>query len=291
MMLLRNNGVYAYIVAVPLIFLTGLMAKESKKHLIKIIILMLLSLALYFGANHCMRLVTHAENNEHQEKLTVAIQQLARVYKYSPQTYSEDELKTLQEILPKEYLEKYNPRISDLLKSGFDNEAYSANKAKYKKLWFDIGLRKPLIYINAWLVNSYGYWYPDMVINVYGGNQMYTFMYEDSSYFGFETEPPGSRQSLFPLLEGLYRSISLELFQQKVPVLSMFFAPGFVFYIFLWCLAGLMKDKRWRTVGALCPVLMLWATVLMGPTVLVRYVFILWCILPLLFCVISREKA
>jgi hypothetical protein len=229
--------------------------------------------------------MTHATDDEYQEKLTVPIQQLARAYKYSPETFSEDEKSTLYEVLPEDYLKTYNSRISDILKSGFDNRAYSRNPHKYQKLWLDIGLKKPNIYLNAWLANCYGYWYPDMIINVYGGNQMYTFKYKDSSYFGFETEPPGERHSLFPLLERFYRNVSLELFQQRIPVLSMLFAPGFVFYLFAWSLFGLMRDKRWMIVAAFMPMILLWATVLLGPTVLVRYVLVSWCAIPMFFAV------
>lgn len=284
MMLFRNNGVYAYIAAIPVIAVIGIVAHFDKKNLSRLMILMLLSFVLYKGTNYCLKIATHATDGEYQEKLTVPIQQLARVYKYAPETFSDEELKQLYEILPEDYLITYNPRISDILKSGFDNSAYAKDKAKYNRLWLDIGMRKPYVYLNAWLVNSYGYWYPDMIINVYGGNQMYTFMYEDSSYFGFETEPPGERHSLFPLLERLYRNISLELFQQRVPVISMLFAPGFVFILFAGHLMGLMKDKKWMLVAAYSPVLLLWATVLLGPTILVRYVLILWCIIPVLVC-------
>ena len=280
MMLFRNNGVYAYVAAIPVIAIIGIISKHDKKQLSKLIILMLLSFVLYIGINQCMKILTHATDDEHQEKLTVPIQQIARVYKYSPETFSDTQLQTLFEVLPQDYLITYNPRISDVLKSGFDNRAYASDPAKYKKLWFDIGCRKPLMYLNAWLVNSYGYWYPDMIINVYSGNQMYTFMYKDSSYFGFETEPPGERHSLFPLLERFYKNISLELFQQRIPVLSMFFAPGFVFYVFAWTFFKVIKDRKWMTVSALCPMLLLWATALLGPTVLVRYVLVLWCVIP-----------
>ena len=285
MMLLRNNGIYAYAVAIPVIALIGILGKNDKKQLSKLIILMLLSFVLFAGINKCLKIMTHATDDEYQEKLTVPIQQLARAYKYSPETFSEDEKSTLYEILPEDYLKTYNPRISDILKSGFDNRAYSRNPHKYQKLWLDIGLKKPNIYLNAWLANCYGYWYPDMIINVYGGNQMYTFKYKDSSYFGFETEPPGERHSLFPLLERFYRNVSLELFQQKIPVLSMLFAPGFVFYLFAWSLFGLMRDKRWMIVAAFMPMILLWATVLLGPTVLVRYVLVSWCAIPMFFAV------
>lgn len=276
MMLLRNNGVYAYMVAIPFIALCQRGAGKKFRIYGKILILMMISFVLYEGANASFKIATHATDNEHQEILTVPIQQLARVYTYAPETFTSEEVLTLYEVLPENYLITYNPRCSDILKSGFDNEAYAKDSAKYRKLWADIGKRKPLIYLNAWLVNSYGYWYPDMVINVYGGNQVYTFRYEDSSYFGFETEPPGTRNSLFPPLERFYRAVSLEIFQQKVPILSMLFAPGFMFYVFAFAFFKVMRDKKWNTLSALIPVALLWCTVLLGPTVLVRYVLILW---------------
>lgn len=276
MMLLRNNGVYALIVAVPFIIICSAVAKVDYKIYIRLVVLILISLVMYEGLNYSLKLATHASDSEHQEMLTVPIQQLARTYHYAPETFSDEELKTLYEILPENYLITYNPVCSDVLKSGFDNDAYAKNSGRYKALWWKIFLRKPLIYANAWLVNSYGYWYPDMVINVYGGNQMYTFKYDQSSYFGFETEPPGVRHSLFPLYEKLYRSISLELFQQRVPVISMLFAPGFMFIMFAYAFMYCMRQKKWMAVGVMMPMLLLWATVLLGPTVLVRYVLIFW---------------
>ena len=120
------------------------------------------------------------------------------------------------------------------------------------------------------------------VINVYGGQQMYTYRYEDSSYFGFETEPPGKRVSLFPLYERFYRNISLELFQQTVPVISMLFAPGFLAWIFAWTFVGFIREKDRKAVIVYLPVLILWLTVLLGPTVLVRYVLILWFVVPMM---------
>lgn len=289
MMLLRNNGMYAYVAAILVIIVCLLAVREGRKNIMRIAVLMLLSVVLYFGGRFCLKTACRATDNEHQEMLTVPIQQLARVYKYSPETFTEEEKEALYEILPQNYLITYTPRCSDVLKSGFDNAAYEKNPNKYRKLWWSIFKKKPYVYINAWLVNSYGYWYPDMIINVYGGNQMYTFKYENSSYFGFETEPPGQRHSLFPLYERLYRNISLELFQQKVPVVSMLFSPGFMFVVFAFAFMGFMMKKRWKIVGALSPVLLLWGTVLLGPTVLVRYVLIFWCLMPVLPILIHED--
>lgn len=290
MMLLRNNGVYAYLVAIPVVGILLYVRKINKKNIIKFLVLMILSIVLYKGVSTCLKIACNASDNEHQEILTVPIQQLGRVYKYASEVFTEEEKTTLFEILPENYLITYTGRCSDILKSGFNNLNYEKDPGKYRKLWLDIFKKKPYMYINAWLLNSYGYWYPDMFINVYGGNQMYTYKYENSSYFGFETEPPGERHSLFPLYERFYRNISLELFQQKVPVVSMLFAPGFVFIFFAIYLAGMISRKKWHLVAVFAPVLLLWATVLLGPTVLVRYVLILWCIVPVLPITMEQDN-
>lgn len=302
MMLLRNNGMYAYVVAIPFIWI--ICRKQSKK-LYKLLILMLLSVVLFFGSNFILKTVTHATDNEHQEMLTVPIQQLARTYTYSKDVFTEEDIECLYEVLPEEYLITYRTRVSDVLKSGFNNTAYEKNPGKYRSLWLRIGLKKPLIYVNAWLGTSYGYWYPDAINNVYGGNQMFTFQYGDSSYFGFETEPPGTRDSKFPILERFYESLSLKLFQQKVPVISMLFSPGFIFWIFAFAFFALIRlsgvsvkntedgiaiNSDYKRLLPLIPVLLLWLTVLLGPTTLVRYVLILWFIIPVYPTLLNYDK-
>ncbi|MGN0306795.1 MAG: hypothetical protein ACI4DN_01135, partial [Lachnospiraceae bacterium] len=171
---------------------------------------------------------------------------------------------------------------SDIIKSKFNNKKLNQNKISFLSLWIKMGLRKPMSYLNAWLMTSYGFWYPDTVINVYGGNRVHTFTYEESSYFGFETEYPGTRESKFPWLEEQYRKMSLEIYQQRIPAVSMLFSPGFVFWIFAFCLGFLICQRSLGRIIPLLLILLVWMTVLLGPTYLVRYVLILWFAMPVI---------
>ncbi|MBQ3105844.1 MAG: hypothetical protein IJC59_08315, partial [Lachnospiraceae bacterium] len=302
MMLFRNNGVYAYLLwsLCALAFLAACKyTRYTPKLMGRVGRMMLGALVLYLLIGRSTAGILDAAPGGKQELLTVPLQQMARVYAYAPDTYSVEERDTLYEILPKEHLALYTPRISDLLKSGFNNDNFAADPAKYLALWIKIGLRSPMTYLNGWLLTSYGYWYPDSVINVYGGNTVHTYTYEESSFFGFETEPPGLRESKLPLLEECYRKLSLTLYQQRVPGLSMLFSPGFLFWVYAFCMGYLL----WRRGEHPCsmtamtakggreslpmqrfvPLLLiffLWLTVLPGPTYLVRYVLILWFALP-----------
>lgn len=282
MMMLRNNGLYAYGATAIIVAVVMIVDRRKVKSLpgttTRLLILMALSIVLSLGGTRILKLATGATDGEHQEMLTVPIQQLTRTYTYSPEAFTPDEVALLKAFIPEEYLTTYTPRVSDVLKSGFDNRYYESHCADFYRLWLTIGARRPLTYLNAHLGTAYGYLYPDALNNVYKGNAMYTFTYTDSSYFGFETEPPGTRESMLPALELLIEKFSLTLFQQKCPVLSMLFAPGFVFWVFLFMLFGYVDRKN---LPMLLPVLMTFATVLMGPTTLVRYVLILWYIAPL----------
>lgn len=282
MMLFRNNGMYAYIVWIPITIVSGIIMKKEKKSMMKIAILMTGAFLIFQGSSKLLSICTNADDSESQEIMTVPIQQMVRTYVYSPDTYTPEEKELLFEIIPEEDMHLYNARLSDLVKSKFNNQNFNQDKGKYLQLWVKIGLRKPMIYLNAWLMTSYGYWYPDAVINVYGGNGVHTFTYQDSSYFGFETEPPGIRESKFPWLEEQYRKISLELYQQKIPGISMLFSPGLMFWVYVFCLCFLLQNGKWDRMIPLTGILLLWATAILGPTYLVRYVLILWFAMPVI---------
>lgn len=284
MMLLRNNGLYAFVFLIPFL------AFYQKKYRKRVLVWAAISIAGCLLINGGLRVAFQADDSENQEILTVPIQQLARTYKYEPEVFSEEDVKTLHEILPEEALVMYNARLSDPVKYRFRNDAFAADKAKYIKLWAKIGLKKPLSYLNAWLMTSYGFWYPDTVINVYAGNSVFTFTYEDSSYFGYEVELPGVRDSKIPWLDEVYRRLSLEIEQEKVPILSMLFSPGGLFWLFAFVCSYTLYRKKYHILMPCIMVLAVWLTVILGPTYLPRYVLIFWFGLPLFAALLLEEE-
>lgn len=284
MLLFRKNGIYAFIFMVPVLLF------YHKKYRKKLGVLLAVVFASYFLISGTLALVLNAHSEENQEILTVPIQQLARTYKFNKEAFDEEDIAALHEILPEEALALYNPKLSDPVKVHFKNQAFAADKSKYAKLWVKIGLRKPLSYINAWLVNSYGFWYPDTIIDVYSGNTVFTFTYQDSSYFGYEVELPGVRDSKIPWLDEMYRRLSLELEQENIPVLSMLYSPGCLFWCFLFVCSYLLYRKKYHILVPYLLVLLVWLTVLLGPTYLPRYVLIFWFGLPLFAAVMIEEE-
>lgn len=274
MMCFRHNGAYAFLALVPLLFFV------MKGCRAKLLICLGGIFAAYFLVSAGLARILSAEDSENQEMLTVPIQQLARVYKYDKESLSGEELETLYEILPEDALSRYVPKVSDGVKIGFRNDVFAADPAKYGKLWLETGIKHPFTYWNAWLMTSYGFWYPDTVIDVYRGNSVFTFTYEDSSFFGYEVEQPGTRESKIPWLNEWYRRMSLEIAQQRVPLVSMLFSPGFLFWIFAFMAGYAFYRKDYGHLLPFAMIFLLWLTVVLGPTYLPRYVLILWFALP-----------
>lgn len=284
MMLFRNNGLYAFTLMIPVLLFC---LKGQRK---KVCLCAILAVAGCLLLNTGLRIALHADNSENQELLTVPIQQLARTYKYTPEVFDEQDKRTLYEILPEEALRMYNARLSDPVKVRFKNDMFQKDKSKYVWLWMKIGLRKPLSYFNAWWMTSYGFWYPDTVVNVYGGNTVFTFTYQDSSYFGYEVEQPGARESKIPWLDEVYRKLSLEIWKEKVPVLSMFFSMGAMFWLYAFFFAYFVYRRKYHILLPFYMLLCVWLTVIFGPTYLPRYVLIFWFALPLLAGMVLEEE-
>lgn len=276
MMLLRHNGFYAFLVFIPVITL------YLRKYWKKVLPCLLGIVVMYLLASAGLTAFFSADDTENQEMLTVPIMQMARVYADEKDTLPAEEKEILYRYLPEEALARYTPKVSDGVKINFNNEAFTEDQGSFLRLWARWGIKHPFTYLNAWFMTSYGFWYPDTVIDVYRGNTVFTFTYGDSSYFGYEVEEPGTRESKIPWLNELYRKMSLELFQQRIPVVSMLFSPGFLFWVMAFILGFFCYQKKWEKVCPFVLPLLCWLTVILGPTYLVRYVVFLWLVVPLL---------
>ena len=285
MTMLRHNGFYAFVVFMILLLI------YLRKYWKKLSVYFIGILIVYFLLNTGLTAVCRADASENQEKLTVPIMQMARIYAYEQGSLSEEELALMTTYLPAEALEHYTPKVSDSVKISFNNTAYEANSGSFWGLWIKLGVKHPFSYLNAWFMTSYGFWYPDTIIDSYRGNTVFTYTYEDSSYFGYEVEQPGLRQSLIPVLDEAYRRMSLEITQQKIPVISMLFAPGFILWVMLFILGYWCYEKRFKKVMPYLLPMLCFLTVLLGPTCLVRYVVFLWVLVPVMVWELRDEES
>jgi len=286
MMLLRHNGVYAFAAAMLLMLAAN--AGGNRK---KLLLMALVTAALYFGISRMLVQATDASTGERQEMLTVPIQQIARAYTSDPESFSPEDRAYLRTLMSDKEWMRYTPALSDPVKVCFRNEVYDADPGQFFSVWLRTLRAHPMTCINAWLMTSYGYWYKDAIVDCYQGGGVFTFTYGESSYFGYETEPPGERASMIPAIDTMYRRLSLEAWPQRVPVLHMLYSPGGIFWIWLYIAACMAASGRVRSLLPFTIVLMVWLTVLLGPCTLPRYVLYLWFALPALPGLKNQQEA
>ena len=284
MPLMRHNGFYAYLVFIPFALIYF-----RKKISGKLVGLLIIPVVLYLIVSTALSAALTSGRKDNQEMLTVPIMQMARVYAYNGDEMTGEEKAILTAYIPEKNLVKYTPRVSDLVKVGFNNALYEQDKKNFWKLWTTLFKKHPMTYVNAWFLTSYGYWYPPADINVYKGNTVYTFTYDESSYFGYEVELPGERISLIPPIDKLYRYISIGSFHKDAPVLAYLFSPGLLALIYLFVFLYRLHRRNYSGIIPFLPMILTWLTVLLGPTYLVRYVVILWLAFPLLMITGDRR--
>lgn len=94
--------------------------------------------------------------------LSVPLQQITRVLSYhhsemDPKMRSEAESYfNVQNIW-----HEYDPQLADPVKRHFNSELFKSDPLKFFSLWMKLGKVYKLEYIEAFLNNNYGYWYPE----------------------------------------------------------------------------------------------------------------------------------
>ena len=273
----RKDGIYALI---PFLICFAVIYRAYWK---KWLITVMGAVLLFFAVTEGCMWTFHFKKGPLGEMLCVPMQQLARVHKYDRESFSDEDLEILYSLIPEVILDQYAPKLADDVKLNFLEDNFKADPGKYISLWFRTGVTHFGTYVNAFLMNTYGYWYPDTIPDGYRGKNAGDgeTVYGDSSYFAFTTEDPGVRRHFLPVLENFYKRISLEIYQQRVPVISMLFSIGFWHWMYLSAAVALLVRKYRRQAFALLPMGLLYLIILLGPIVLVRYVLYLFFGAPL----------
>lgn len=268
----RNNGIY--IVILTLLVLGVVFRRELAKYgrnLLWFSAVVLIPWLLYVGPVYQ---VLHVEKGGIEEMLSVPLQQLARVYRYAPDSLSGEELETLYRFVDQEALEKYRPTVSDMVKQGFRGEEFQRNKGDFFRLWVQLGVKHPLTYVNSFLINTVDAWYPHALIDGYRHGD------GRGSWFDYRVAPPGEERVYLPGLHELYESLSHDLEQQKKPLAFLFLSPGWYvictafFFFYAW------SRRRYSQLAPMWIFVFHILTVLLGPVILVRYLLLFFLGLP-----------
>ena len=302
MLLFRNNAVYAFVVSAPVVYLGlggrtrgeepgGRNAARSGLTRKRYLYMTLLTLVLYGICAFSLKAITHAQNGSPREMLSVPLQQMARTRVKAEEKIEPSMRQELEKYIPSEWVfAAYNPHLADPVKN---RAVIHDDPAGLIRTWIRLGLAHPAIYIDAFLDNSLGLWYlwDTSHAEIYGiGTESgFGYLSTDNRVMpaGFEVE----EHSLLPELRAFMEKIVSDNAYSKIPLLRLLFAPALYGWLLYLYIVTAFYRKRYREA---LPVVFLAAyglTLLLSPTVLVRYIYPMMVTIPVILpCPMLDEK-
>lgn len=155
--MLRSNGLYIFVFTLPFVCFVF----RRRIRIMGTIQLAVLLLALvvqgpvmdHFGV----------KKPHFTESLSIPLQQVARVVKEGRELTA-DQKELINQVVDISLIpDYYNPSLSDPIKALviYNNADYlAANKSRFFRLWLELGLQYPRDYMEAFIDQTRGYWYP-----------------------------------------------------------------------------------------------------------------------------------
>ena len=285
MCLMRANGVFFLALAV-LCMLPSLIRKKRGKTVAVLATPVVLAI-LITGPVYTLCGVTHSEVTFKQMS-SISSQQLARSYALNKDSFTEEDEAEFERFYPgitedvETWYWKYE-EISDHSKNLLDNEAVKNDIPGYLKFYFSIGAKNVGNYLDAYMMNTLGWWYP---FKHYPDDRLYHYyaMYrmKASNYYGIEGYQDVQRTSIWPSLDEQLTTFVMDSKWSDVPVLNVFLNAGMWTWVFFTLCAIAILKKRSDMKFPFFIVAFLFLSLLASPLCYFRYAYGLLVCLPLL---------
>lgn len=175
----------------------------------------------------------------------------------------------------------YDPHLADPVKS---RAVIHDDPVGLVRTWIGLGLDYPTIYIDAFLDNSLGLWYlwDTSHAQVYGIGTESGFGYLSTDN---RTMPAGceiEEKSYLPGLRSFLERIVSDNAYQKLPLVRLLFAPALYWWLLWFYLVAALYVQRGREALPAVFLIAYYLTLLLSPTVIVRYMYPLMATVPVI---------
>lgn len=259
---MRNNGIYVVILSMPFV------AIVLRKYWKKIVPMFLGIIVIYFGLKTAIFSLLNIQNGSVAEMLSVPLQQIARVEKNHREELNDETINQINNFFEcKNIGDKYNPVLSDPVKAELNINFFNENKLEFINLWLKLLKNYFKDYVESFISNSYGYYYPEATHWVANRTMEFNSM-------GIEQKP---------LIEGkIVTKIDSLIEQRNLPLISMCFSIGTAFWMIVICLGYKIYSKEYKNILIYIPIFILWLTIVASPVFCeYRYAYSLFTVLPI----------
>lgn len=256
MLFLRNNGLYILGIT-AVVFLIA-----YRKYFKKIVVAFILPILIFEMATQIVYPALKISPGSSAEAYSIPFQQAARVLKeHGDEIPKEDQDKFRGVFYDEDIEQRYNPELSDPVKSRYDKYTTSEEMSDFLGVWAKYLVKYPGDYVQATMNNCYGYFYPEA----------------ESWLVYTEITPPGETYGLKSpeCLSRLRIQIgNLSYVFRKIPGLGMLESIGFYVWGIILVIVCFVYYKDKKKILMLTPMLVLLLTCIASPAnTMMRYIY------------------
>lgn len=302
MILFRNNGKYAMIVLLAFAFLMFCFGKKARKLWGRLLVVSGAAVCVGLFVLSAVFSATHAEQGDRREMLSMPIQQLSRcmIYHGGIGVLAEDDgtmdaadKALINDFILDEAYRDYDPGIADPVKRHTNTYVVRYRSGEFIRVYLHLLGNYPGDMINAALATNAGFLSPfdttHADVNRVEGRAGLSYVqtrWEEDTLNGRGIYKDSKWPWLFERLENWAENNSY----LRIPVLKYLFVPGSYLWLYLALAAVLVIADRKRFCLPLAIVAGYYGTMLLGPTVQMRYVYPVMLALPYLLAFATGRR-
>lgn len=300
MILFRNNGKYAMIVLLAFLFLMFCFGKWARKLWGRLFVVSTVAFGVGLFVLSAVFNITHAEQGDRREMLSMPIQQLSRCMIYHggvgvlPEddgTMTEQDKALVHDFILDEAYREYDPGIADPVKRHTNTYVVRYRSGEFIKTYLHLLSAYPGDMINAALAVDAGFLSPfdttHATVNQTGEKEGLGYV-QTRWDEGVLNERGIYKDSKFPWLYERLENWAENNGYLRIPLLKYIFVPGSYLWLYLGLAAVLFITDRKRFCLPLVIVGGYYGTMLLGPTVQMRYVYPVMLALPYLLGLLCK---
>lgn len=261
--LLRNNGIYA-VFPTMIILICYLKNAERKKMCAAACIIVI----VYYSVTHILYPCIGIQEGSVREALSIPFMQTARYVNTYEDEVTEYEKEVIDSVLDYDAMEKYTPKHADSIKNTYKND--NSKLPDYFKVWFQMFLKHPGCYVEAFLNKGGGYLAP-----VFAGF---------TAPIGDESDVYIEEMGIVHVFKDRFTNLlaQIEYANMEMPVVKYFCMAGTYTWIVLVCILLLLREKIYNGLILLIPEIINILVCVASPTWHLRYALPVMAVVPLM---------
>lgn len=284
MCLLRHNAVFAVI---PAIIAVIALCRNIRK---KAVIVCIVTLLFCFATPRMLQYATDAKEILSSELMSIPCQQLMRTAARAD-NLTEEEYKEISDWFSGA-IHRYRPSYADPAKgSNFDLARFNEHPEQYWETYFKYAKRYPRIYIEGFLANCMGIWFPDDTTHAHTmDSEDWDFVYVKTGIIVPDSVGEIEPRSYLPAYRSWILNSTHHSNHEDVPLYAQLFKPATYVYLLLLLSMLLFHRRERRLVLCTLPVWGIIFSLLFSACILIRYAYPIMTCVPMFLLLIVFAK-